>query len=105
MNSNFYILHHEKVLCSIFDHISPLHDPLVEIDNRHGTVPELAVLNSPGTVNYAGPVLAEPWHDNAIQYWFAVVAPYREQVLYQYWMTVPSEYWRSTGEVLPLLML
>ena len=26
MNSNFYILHHEKVLCSIFDHISPLHE-------------------------------------------------------------------------------
>ena len=26
MNSNFYILYYEKVLCSIFGHISPPHE-------------------------------------------------------------------------------
>ena len=62
----------------------------VEIYNRRGTAPVLAVLNSTGAV------LAEPRHDNAIQYWFSILMQYRDQVPNDSTVGVLVEHLRST---------
>ena len=43
------------------------------------------------TVNCTGEVLAEPCDGNVIQYWFAVLVQYREQLLDQYWWPVLND--------------